>query len=122
MKIATTATRLACFWDAVGANRHAFIRWVLVSPNCVFDASLVPETCLEFSTLPVWSGIRFGKLRPIYDMALRARRLAWLWYWRSLVWWQGPSCKRPFDPVGEFFKPFVTGPNRILISHRGEQR
>jgi transposase len=23
---------------------------------------------------------------------------------------------RPFDPVGEFFKPFVTGPNRILIS------
>jgi len=23
-----------------------------VSPNCVFDASLVPETCLEFPTLP----------------------------------------------------------------------
>jgi hypothetical protein len=27
--------------------------WVLISPNCVFDASLVPETCLEFSPLPV---------------------------------------------------------------------
>jgi hypothetical protein len=26
---------------------------LLISPNCVFDASLVPETCLEFSTLPV---------------------------------------------------------------------
>ncbi len=23
---------------------------------------------------------------------------------------------RSFDPVGEFLKPFVTGPNRILIS------
>jgi hypothetical protein len=23
------------------------------SPNCVFDASLVPETCLEFPSLPV---------------------------------------------------------------------
>jgi hypothetical protein len=29
---------------------------------------------------------------------------------------------RPFDPVGEFFKPFVTGPNRILIFHRGGPR
>ncbi len=24
--------------------------------------------------------------------------------------------KRPFDPVGEFLKPFVTGPSRIPIS------
>jgi hypothetical protein len=26
------------------------------------------------------------------------------------------SYLRFFDPVGEFFKPFVTGPSRILIS------
>jgi len=25
------------------------------------------------------------------------------------------SLYRPFDPVGEFLKPFITGPNRILI-------
>ena len=24
--------------------------WVLISLNCVFDASLVPETCLELPT------------------------------------------------------------------------
>jgi hypothetical protein len=47
----------------------------LVRPNCVFDASLVPETCLEFSPLPMCGpGIRFGKLRPLNDMVLRARR------------------------------------------------
>jgi|SRR5271165_265296 len=49
-------------------------------------------------------------------MALRARCEAWLRYWRSLVWWQGSGCSRSFDPVGEFLKPFVTGPNRIFIS------
>jgi hypothetical protein len=26
--------------------------------------------------------------------------------------------ERPFDPVGEFLKPFVTGPNRIPISSK----
>jgi serine/threonine protein kinase len=26
---------------------------VPMSPNCVFDASLVPETCLEMSSLPL---------------------------------------------------------------------
>jgi hypothetical protein len=26
---------------------------LLISPNCVLDASLVPETCLESSALPV---------------------------------------------------------------------
>ena len=32
----------------------------------VFDASLVPETCLELSPLPVCGpGIQFGKLRPL---------------------------------------------------------
>lgn len=42
-------------------------------------------------------------------------------YWRSLVWWQMRSSDRLFDPVGEILKPFVTGPNSILISHRGEE-
>jgi hypothetical protein len=49
---------------------------VPISPNCVFDASLVPESCLELPSLPVCFWIRFGKLRPIYDMALRARRIS----------------------------------------------
>ena len=26
---------------------------LLISPDCVFDASLVPETCLEFPPLPM---------------------------------------------------------------------
>src|SRR5258708_39304849 len=54
-------------------------------------------------------------------MAPRARRLAWLRYWRSLVWWQGSGCSRSFDPVGEFLKPFVTGPNRIPISTKEDR-
>jgi len=34
-----------------------------VSLDCVFDASLVPETCTEPSPLPVYGrGIQFGKL------------------------------------------------------------
>jgi hypothetical protein len=46
-----------------------------ISLNCVFDASLVPETCLELSRLPECGlRMRFGKLRPLNDMALRARR------------------------------------------------
>src|SRR5216684_1995724 len=40
-----------------------------ISPNCVFDASLVPETCLESPLCQCVSWIRFGKLRPKYDMA-----------------------------------------------------
>jgi hypothetical protein len=32
---------------------EAGTRIFLVSPNCVFDASLVPETCLTMSSLPV---------------------------------------------------------------------
>ena len=48
---------------------------VPISLNCVFDASLVPETCLELSPLPECGlRMRFGKLRPLNDMALRARR------------------------------------------------
>jgi hypothetical protein len=29
------------------------VAWVPISLNYVFDASLVPETCLELSSLPV---------------------------------------------------------------------
>jgi len=36
---------------------------LLISPNCVFDASLVPETCLEFPALQIRCRIRFGNLR-----------------------------------------------------------
>ena len=46
---------------------------------------------------------------------LRARSQAWLRYWRSLAWWQGPRCYSPSTPLGRFYKPFVTGPNRIPI-------
>jgi hypothetical protein len=43
---------------------------LLISPNCVCDASRVPETCLEFSPLPMCGpGIRFGKLRPLTTCA-----------------------------------------------------
>jgi hypothetical protein len=39
---------------------------VPMSPNCVFDGSLVPETCLEFPCLAMCSlAIWFGKLRPL---------------------------------------------------------
>jgi len=36
----------------VSHRRLAGAGKVLISPNCVFDASLVPETCLEFPSLP----------------------------------------------------------------------
>src|SRR3954451_10315366 len=51
-------------------------------------------------------------------LVLCARSQAWLRYWRSLAWWQGPTS---FDPVGEISKPFVTGPNRVSISARRER-
>jgi hypothetical protein len=47
---------------------------LLVSPDCAFDASLVPETCLEFSPLPVWSRDSIRQANAANDMALRARR------------------------------------------------
>jgi hypothetical protein len=47
-----------------------------------------------------------------FPLVLLARIKAWLRYWRSLVWWQIPSIRLGFDPVGEIFKPFVTAPNR----------
>src|SRR6516164_1357059 len=54
-------------------------------------------------------------------LVLRARWRAWLRYWRSLPWWQAPSLGWLFDPVGSFSKPFVPGPNPILISYSGER-
>src|SRR5438876_10180924 len=49
-------------------------------------------------------------------MVLRARVRAWLRYRRSLAWWQVPSMRWSFDPVGEISKPIVTGPNQIPFS------
>src|SRR5438046_291073 len=49
-------------------------------------------------------------------MVLRARVRAWLRYRRSLAWWQAPSMRWSFDPVGEIYKPIVTGPNQIPSS------
>ena len=71
---------------------------LLVSLNCVFDASLVPETCLEPLSLPVCclDSIRQAKADP--PLVLCARSQAWLRYWRSLAWWQG---RMSFAPVGE---------------------
>src|SRR5713101_6018706 len=51
---------------------------VRISPNCVFDASLVPETCLESPSLPVCfldsirqakAEIRHGASCPTISMA-----------------------------------------------------
>src|SRR6266849_9378061 len=53
-------------------------RQLLISPNCVFDASLVPETCLESPSLPVCfldsirqakAEIRHGASCPTISMA-----------------------------------------------------
>src|SRR6201998_1215659 len=35
-------------------------------------------------------------------MVLRARREAWLRYWRSLVWWQGAGSNGPSTPLESF--------------------
>jgi hypothetical protein len=51
---------------------------LLISPDCVFDASLVPETCLELPSSPEWSGdsirqakadMRHGASCPTISMA-----------------------------------------------------
>jgi hypothetical protein len=42
-------------------------------------------------------------------------------YWGSLEWWQAPSFGWLFDPDGRFSKPFVTGPNPILLSYSRER-
>jgi hypothetical protein len=51
---------------------------LLISPDCVFDASLVPETCLEFPFLPMCfrdsirqakADIRHGASCPTISMA-----------------------------------------------------
>src|SRR5258708_23057900 len=47
-------------------------------------------------------------------MALRARRLAWLRYWRSLVWWQGPRCNGPLTPLESFLN--LSSPGRTESS------
>ncbi len=44
-----------------------------ISPNCVFEASLVPETCLEFSLLPMCG--KLGAPKAITTIAHRLARL-----------------------------------------------
>jgi len=65
---------------APDACRQIFItceqatRPTLVSPNCVFDASLVPETCPEF---PAFANLMQDSIRQAkadMRLALRARR------------------------------------------------
>src|SRR5258706_3773101 len=51
-------------------------------------------------------------------MALRARRLAWLRYWRSLVWWQGPCCNGPLTPLGSFLNRSSPGRTESLFPSR----
>src|ERR1700676_5053870 len=62
--------------------------WV-TSLHRVFDASLAPETCLEF---PVFANLIQDSIRQTKaetSLVLCARSQAWLRYWRSLAWWQG---------------------------------
>src|SRR5499427_3338827 len=49
-------------------------------------------------------------------MALRARRLAWLRYWRSLVWWQGP--RGPLTPLESFLNHSSPGRSESLFPWR----
>ena len=58
---------------------------------------------------------RVRQLKPTPTGASTVRRKAWLRYWRTLAWWQGPSVRRSFDPVGEISKPIVTGLSPILF-------
>src|SRR5258706_3215515 len=51
-------------------------------------------------------------------MALRARRLAWLGYWRSLVWWQGPRCNGPLTPLESFLNRSSPGRTESLFPPR----
>src|SRR6266852_7226982 len=65
----------------LAVSRHSGCRLfqtVQISPNCVFDASLVPETCLESPSLPVCfldsirqakAEIRHGASCPTISMA-----------------------------------------------------
>ena len=80
--------------------------------------SLVPKTCLELPlfAILIWDQIRQAKADFLLVLLMPELK-AWLRYWRSLAWWQGRSCRLPFDPVGEIPQPIVTGPNRILIFH-----
>ena len=67
-----------------------------------------------------WLGQRrFGKLRPKCEMELRARRLAWLRFWRSLVWWQGPGCNGPLTPLESFLNRSSPGRTESLFHQRG---
>ena len=93
----------------------------VTSLDRVFDASLAAETCLEFPILAnlIQDSIRQAKAET--SLVLRARSQAWLRYWRSLAWWQGPRCNGPSTPLGRFLNrssPGRTGSN----FHRGEQR
>src|SRR5262244_3681096 len=74
--------------------------------------SLVPETCRQVFPYANLAEDRVRQAKADFPLVLLARIKAWLRYWRSLVWWQIPSMRLGFDPVGEIFKPFVTGPNR----------
>jgi len=57
--------------------------------------------------------IRFGKLRPTSEWRFLCphKSMAPVLAIAGMV--AGPSQPRRFDPVGEIFQPFVTGPNRI---------
>jgi hypothetical protein len=53
--------------------------------------------------LRIWIEDPAGQAKAAYPLVLRARWRAWLRYWRSLAWWQAPSLRWLFDPVGEIF-------------------
>src|SRR6266852_412690 len=74
-------------------EKGAFGWRLLTSLDRIFDASLAPETCLEF---PVFANLIQDSIRQAKaetSLVLRARSQAWPRYWRSLAWWQGPRCR-----------------------------
>ena len=83
--------------------------------------SLVPRTCLKLRLFAILISDQIRQAQADFQMVLLLPGLkAWLRYWRSLAWWQGPTKPWPFDPVGEIFQPFLTGPNRFPFSRQEE--
>jgi len=80
--------------------------------------SLVPETRQEIRAFAMLVEDPARQAKADSPRVLRARMKAWLQYWQSLAWWQAPSRRRPFDPVGEIPQPIVSGPRRFAFSHQ----
>ncbi len=91
----------------------------LISPNCVFDASLMPETCLESPSFANLMQDSIHQAKADMRLALRARRLASVRYWRSLVWWKDLVVTAPATPLESFLNrssPGQTGSVDVMVT------